>query len=562
MSGAALQELEVVGDELHNPMVVSTEDLEKASQVLSDLSSAIEQWKKGIAQNDHPQKLAELIAEATRLHAPVDKGQIGPASQVLRQIGEKALALVQGLQTDPATVDLTNELAAIIGLLNQLANKYPKPDSRVSSKYPTLKGDFGSQMIGVAEMALQSSQKIISEKAVTRDIHAEIETLVYELGGLSAQYSVAKNESKPNLPPISEEGEEGFAHAMAMNQVLKEVTDRATTLAKMADSKNPSDAVKTEIGALHDLVKAAKERCPMQTAKAAGGAFSKTLREVSERALSLSSKAKAPGFEAGKGMREIRSLVTLLQGLTEKYPNVKKADEVEMSDFGLLLDASRRLDDIEDEIAKAGKTPEELEEEQENEKKRKAAEEEKAKKAKVEEDEAAAKAKKKLEEEQAAKAAGGNNMECKACKAKLQPDSKFCAYCGKPVETVAGGGPPPPEMKPEEKGGAPGGAASGSSIPGGSTTVVAPEQTTKPTSPTQTAPNPLKKEDLDAVAKRLEDALKEVGELQAVIAKARQDVVPPASTGTEPDPDTDALLFPQNYNDPAYREALAKRESA
>jgi Skp family chaperone for outer membrane proteins len=63
---------------------------------------------------------------------------------------------------------------------------------------------------------------------------------------------------------------------------------------------------------------------------------------------------------------------------------------------------------------------------------------------------------------------------------------------------------------------------------------------------------------------KMETMAKQLAELRTIVAKARGTVAAPASAGNDliTEHNDEALLFPENYNSPAYREALAKRAEA
>jgi len=521
------QELEVVGDELHNPALVSKQDLERAGQVLEALGGAVDNLKKGLDQDAARQQLVEAITEAERLYELLSKASGGTVTAVLREVGEKCLSLAQAAMEESGDIDLPKELPGLVSMLQGLVEKYPEPKK---PDYPAAKSELESSLLAVAEQALATSQKVATAKAVTGELGVEVETVASTLGALVEKFSISKGETTPVLPDISEETEEAEAQATAMTQTLREVADRAASLAKMATSETPSDAVKTEIGALRDLVEAAKERCPMQTAKAAG-TFSSTLREVSERALSLASKAKSAGFEQAKAAREIKTLSTLLKGLLDKYPDVKKAEEAvapELSDLSLALDIDQRLAVVEEEFA-TFETAKRLETE------------------KIAADVETAR----VEAEKAGLAT------CPEC-GKPMGFGKFCQNCGverakackKPAKKDDGEIDPP--------------AAVTEPVITPPAAVTEPPITTPPVVAAPVIDAPIAPT-VDELAKRLDTAVAQVAELQTQIAKARSEVTPPASTGDEGggegEGNTDPLLFPRNYNDPAYREQLAKRES-
>jgi hypothetical protein len=197
-------------------------------------------------------------------------------------------------------------------------------------------------------------------------------------------------------------------------------------------------------------VDALAEKLTVHTEKAKNK-FAVTLREVAERALSLSQKAQQANFNEPRAMKELKQISILLQGLVEKYPKVKKSDDLELSELGMLLNADQFLSSFEEQLHKHQLLPTEP-----------------------------------------------------VVKPVIEP------VIEPPVVNPSAGEPP-----------------------------VAPP--------------------VEELLAKMQSMQKQIGELQALVAKARGTVPAPASAGEPPASSTGSLLFPNNYNSPAYREALTKR---
>lgn len=477
---------------LHNPETAS--ELERAAAALESMTSQIGAL------------VTELQKDTTGAGEPqaVDIEKAGAAAAAFREVAEKALSIAKALEAQGTKMDvkkLNDEAQSLIGVLKSVCEKYPYPGTG-SGGYPApaakaapcasdekdkgKKMPPAKQLKSVAQTALALAGECGRGK-VTSETVAKVKELVGTLKEFATSYKVAKSEAAASLPEVmSAEDPDDDKVAEAAVTVLREVAERLGLVSKVAEEdevETLAEPVAAEISAVLTTMEALEAALPDKIEKASNR-FAVTLREVAERALSLSKKATQVGFNEARAMKEMKAISALLQGLIEKYPGIKKSGEMELADLGSLLSVDRFLSAFEEQLTKH--------------------------------------------------------------------------------KMMKGEETQPPVAQP-----APAAAAPAQSEPAPAPAAAAAAPVTEPPASGEPAPvtEPPKTENPNAeLLAKMEAMQKQIGELQTLVAKARGTVQAPASTGDddagEGEGTVDPLLFPDNFNSPAYREALAKRASA
>jgi hypothetical protein len=480
---------------LHTPETAS--ELERAAAALESMTTQIGAL------------VTELQKDTTGAGEPqaVDIEKAGAAAAAFREVAEKALSIAKALEEQGAKMDvkkLNDEAQSLIGVLKGVCEKYPSPGSgdgsypapAAKAAAPCAPGDEkdkgkgkkmspAKQLKSVAQTALALAGECGRGKVAPETI-AKVKDLVSTLKTFATDYKVAKSEAAAALPEVmSAEDPDDDKVAEAAVSVLREVAERLGLVSKVADDEETvetlAEPVAAEVGAVLNTVEALGAALPDKIEKAANR-FAVTLREVAERALSLSKKAQLSGFNEARAIKEMKAITALLQGLIEKYPGIKKSGDMELADLGSLLSVDRFLADFEEQLAKH-----------------------------------------------------------KMIKADGQGEPAPA-----PAQAAAPAEPAPVQAEPAP--------------------TAAP--VTEPPAAGEPAPvtEPPKDNPNAELLAKMEAMQKQIGELQTLVAKARGTVQAPASTGDEGSTDgggeVEPPLFPDNFNSPAYREALAKRASA
>jgi len=165
----------------------------------------------------------------------------------------------------------------------------------------------------------------------------EVKELSARLAGGASQGPAPQDGNAMGSNQETEVGKAGPVEA-----ALREVSERSMSLANAlkdaGDSGVDEAKMSGEVGKLAELLSALREKYPSSEAGVQKkGVGSKMLREVAERALSLSSKL-SKGPVDRKGVSEIKRLAAMLAGLVERYPSVQaKAEGEQPPDLDALL---------------------------------------------------------------------------------------------------------------------------------------------------------------------------------------------------------------------------------
>jgi len=128
--------------------------------------------------------------------------------------------------------------------------------------------------------------------------------------------------------------------------LLRDTAIRAHTVAKMVDGK-PTDAIKQEIVTMRDTLETAKGGLPVQTSKATRDMMT-SIRETTERAMHLSLEAGKAGYNDSEALRELNGATRSLTTLCDKYADIKKSEDFQLSDLSIALEAGSMLRRFED----------------------------------------------------------------------------------------------------------------------------------------------------------------------------------------------------------------------
>lgn len=364
-------ELVPVGDELHNPGAVS--ELERAASALESLTVAVEQLQKSFEKAE-PAPAAETTAgeaeaDAEAVEAPKGTEKGSMASAALREVAERAASLAAGLDeaADGADMEkLAEEVMSLVTVLQGIIEKYPSPksaeavegegevmdDKMAKPQEETCKADTVLRQVAERAIALAGtlSKSMVLDDAVDSAM-GEMLGMVDELTG---QLQIEKSEAEPVLPEIFKAQEPAMDElADAMIKVLRDVADRATTVAKVADATELPQAVKDEIGAIGAILSKARDVVPTQSFDALR-AFAKALGEVTERAAQLTAKADELEYTDEQSREKLKQVTEMLTGLNESFGQLKKSMSFEVTDMRSVLDADRWLNQFEAELIKMG----------------------------------------------------------------------------------------------------------------------------------------------------------------------------------------------------------------
>jgi hypothetical protein len=450
------------GGDLHNPETAS--DLERAAVALEGLTGQIgelvSQLKNDGGQDSDGQNDVDKAASAI--------------SAVFREVAEKGMSICQALEQEGVKVDMKKvyaEATALIELLKGVMKKYPspapeqgKPAPDQQTPAPAAKSEGGQPppppvveppTTCPGPMLREVAEEALGMASLTGLALVEaVKAFAGKIKTLAESFKISKSETAPTLPEgvsaADVDMEEALPACAAMFRAIAEQLGIVAKVAGEAATDSVAEPIAAEIAAVRSIVDALAEKLTVHTEKAKNK-FAVTLREVAERALSLSQKAQQANFNEPRAMKELKQISILLQGLVEKYPKVKKSDDLELSELGMLLNADQFLSSFEEQLHKHQLLPTEP-----------------------------------------------------IVKPVIEP------VIEPPVVNPSAGDPP-----------------------------VAPP--------------------VEELLAKMQSMQKQIGELQALVAKARGTVPAPASAGEPPASSTGSLLFPNNYNSPAYREALTKR---
>jgi len=494
---------------LHTP--AATTDLERAAEALDTMTSAVQELMASLKKDEG--------GEPAPTSEPTDETEkAGNPAVVLREVAERAMAAskaCEGGQVDPAV--LADEVKALGQLLKGLIEKPAEPKAEGAASEPApppaeeQKNADGAKTNPMAEGLRKSADaamgllaRVQAENAqVDDELGTAVRALATELQAI-AQAATVEKASGIVLPEVfTMESPETAQLVAGLVKSLRETTERLATLAKMADAGIVTDSVKKELSEVLAITGGIAEALPTQTAKASK-LFSATLRDVAERALTLSRKASDAGFNEARGLREIGNIQKLLESVSVKY--AQKSGELDISDLSAVLGADRMLNEFEEQLVKSGLL-------------------------------------KKSE--------------------PVKPVEQAVAPAVVPVVTE----PPKPETAAVVTAPSAPAPITEPAKPVEPIVAAAPVATVAPAvtepgtpAPAVTEPGPSVPELLAKMA----DMTKQISDLRALVAKARGTVPAPSAGGADPQPirNDEALLFPFNYNSPAYREALDKKRGA
>jgi hypothetical protein len=360
-------ELTPVGDELHNPEAVS--ELERAASALESLTAAVEQLQKSLVKADPAPAAEATTGEAGEMpdEPPADyaaKGN-GAASAALREVSERAASLAAALDEAPEmdAEKLNKDVADLVGVLQGIIEKYPSPTmQQTEAKEAAMAPEPDKEPACKAEVALTAladqANALVAELTKSLMLNDETDSalaqLIAAVDALAGELAIEKSAVEPVMPEIFKaEESEMSALAQAMVQVLTDVAQRATTVAKTCDQAELPQAVKDEINAIGAILVKAKEVVPTKAFEALKQ-FAKALQESTGRVAELTAKADEAGFSDEQARAQLQQAAEILISLSEKFGEVKKSVAYEASDLGKVLSADRLLTQFEAELLKFG----------------------------------------------------------------------------------------------------------------------------------------------------------------------------------------------------------------
>jgi len=230
----------------------------------------------------------------------------------------------------------------------------PTPDPEPVAKDATM----GAQLREFAEMGINTAHMLIDFGEMDPQLLATIEEQLGSMMQVADSMAVAKAANSMILPtPFGIADADKVELLKAAGGVLRALAQDASILS-MTTQESVSDIAKAQVGRIKATMDALMDGLPTEVTKSVRG-FSRTLRTVAERALTLCTRAEeAKGIDK-RTMREAQRLRDMVQGLVDKH-NVTKADsESDVApDMALLIEAERNLDTVEDAIVKAEPAPE------------------------------------------------------------------------------------------------------------------------------------------------------------------------------------------------------------
>ena len=365
-------ELTPVGDELHNPEAVS--ELERAASALESLTAAVEQLQKSLVKADMAPAAEATTGEEgdAPTEPPADyaaKGG-GAASAALREVAERAASMAAALDEAPElnAEKLATDVMALVTVLQGVIEKYPNPKQAAcgdadktpkegaqpmeEDEKPMCKAD--TALLAVAEGASTLAAELTKSMMLDDATDGALALLIDAIEALSQELKIEKSAVEPVMPEVFKAQEsEMEALTQAMVQVLTDVSQRATTLAKTCDQAELPQAVKDEINAIGAILAKAKEVVPTKAFEALKQ-FAKALQETSGRAVELTAKADEAGFSDEQARAQLQQAAEILTSLSEKFGELKKSVSFEVSDLGRVLSADRLLSQFEAELLKFG----------------------------------------------------------------------------------------------------------------------------------------------------------------------------------------------------------------
>jgi len=385
------------------------------------------------------------------------------------------------------------------------AESDPEPEPEPEPE-PAVKCDPGAQLREFAEMGLNTAHMMVDFGEMDPALLPTIEQELGRMIDMAAELGVAKSEKLPKLPaPFGEDEPDEAALGKAAHDFMRGLAQDAALLASTA-GEEVSDVAKAEIGRIRDNLQALYDGlCVAKGARK----FASTLRDVATRALNLCTRAEKNNDVDARTLREARRLRDIVQGLVDRHAAaVSKSEDVDEASMSLqLMDIEGRLDTVEDTVAKG------------------------------EEDDP-------------------EPTPSEDPPADPDPD---------PEEPSEDEDPPADPEADEDDDPAP--AEDEDDDPESEDDPDPDPESEDEDDPTPAEGDDPESEDEEDVEKAeqlktIEHLESEVERLKGIIVKARKSVGVPASDGADDDPsegDEDVLLFPMNYNDPAYKEAVAKR---
>jgi molecular chaperone GrpE (heat shock protein) len=402
------------------------------------------------------------------------------------------LKLAEQLKQGGDSEAIKGGLDQMITALKAMSEQYPSPKSgEAKSAGDSDHTKVMKSLLQTSEQLLQLAQQLGGRPVINQDLTGNVEHVAKAALDALEVLHVTKAEVTAPAALLAD----SVSNASLVESTTSLLKEAGMHLAYGAGigMNQITDVAKAELGYAAGQLHLLQEKLPMQIAKSAQQ-FSASLSDLAERALNLSETArKADNTELQTGLQGVAN--TLQEVLGHYAEGIKKATEVSLADMSTILGVSQQLQAFEDQLKKVGIVAPEQTKEQDIPASPQVA-----------------------GKEQVAKADDATATD-QGCDAGAKPESKATEKT-------------PEELKKEEEEAAKKKAEE-----------EARQQTQKSA---QVALS-----DLEAqVAKLRED--NEL--LRQQIAKARNDLPLPGSIDPRGDADKQPL-FPENYNDPTYRDA-------
>jgi hypothetical protein len=355
-NGSAGPELTPVGDELQTPEAAS--ELERAAAALETMTSEVQ----GL--------MAELKKESEEPLISLEAEKATTAAATLREVSERSASLAKALDAakEPDMKKLAKEVGALVGLLKALMDKYPAPAAK-SDDPPAASDDPPADpadppadpaadppadppkpsypFATVAEKSLGVAATLATAKELSDELRASIEGVVKSMGELAEALKVEKADVELELPAaFTAEAPVEADVVKAMEGILRDLSSRISSVAKMVTGEEISDAVKKEVGLLQAMLTKAHEGLPVKTCKASQELV-ETLKGVANKAVDLLKKAEESKLEDKELLEKAQEVGKSIEALVAKYGEIKTQDEFELSDLGQILNAQGFLTQFE-----------------------------------------------------------------------------------------------------------------------------------------------------------------------------------------------------------------------
>lgn len=336
------------GDGLHTPDEGT--DLERAAAALETMTVQLGELVSELKKDDDAP-----VAPVPEVK-PEEPTEVEVATAAFREISERAAKMYSD-----GPPDMTKVTAEANELINMLKSVVERPTAKAEEPVvvdppavidpPIVEPPPVSQIAPgpafrvLAETALDLSNNVPAE--MQSEFAAKARELADRFAAVAEALQIAKSDKAP-------EGIDEEASQEAIGKILHDIAMRLGIVAKVAGetpSDKVSDVIAGEFRKAWDMATSLGLALPQQIEKAASK-FSSTLGQIAGRAMRLASSARQAGFSEPKAMKELKQLSALINGLIAKYPGVKKAEDLELPDLGMVLNAEHMLNDFEDALRK------------------------------------------------------------------------------------------------------------------------------------------------------------------------------------------------------------------